>query len=184
MKRGFPGDSLVKTLPAKCRRCRGPGFDFWDGKIPWRRTWQLTPVFLSRKPYEQRNLVGYSLWGHRVARDWARTSTVSMPLWTCCFQIHGRGAPSEGPFSFNSFLVNPSLRSRQLKSIFWLFTTPSSIAVSSFSTLSSKLLQVVLLINVLLWYIRVISFPDSDVWVLTTCNWPLKPMQQNFKSLF
>ena len=33
------------------------------GKIPWRRKWQPTPVFLPRKPHEQRNLVGYSPWG-------------------------------------------------------------------------------------------------------------------------
>ena len=27
-------------------QCRRPGFDPWVGKIPWRRTWQPTPVFL------------------------------------------------------------------------------------------------------------------------------------------
>ena len=32
------------------------GFDSWVGKIPWRRTWQLPPVFLPGK----RILVGYS----------------------------------------------------------------------------------------------------------------------------
>ena len=26
--------------------CRSPGFNPWIGKIPWRRAWQLTPVFL------------------------------------------------------------------------------------------------------------------------------------------
>ena len=26
--------------------CRRPGFDPWVGKIPWRRAWQPTPVFL------------------------------------------------------------------------------------------------------------------------------------------
>ena len=33
------------------------------GKIPWRRKWQLTPVFLPRKFHGQRSLRGYSLWG-------------------------------------------------------------------------------------------------------------------------
>ena len=28
-------------------QCRRPGFDPWVGKIPWRRAWQPTPVFLS-----------------------------------------------------------------------------------------------------------------------------------------
>ena len=27
-------------------KCRRPGFDPWAGKIPWRRSWQPTPVFL------------------------------------------------------------------------------------------------------------------------------------------
>ena len=33
------------------------------GKIPWRREWQPTPVFLARESYGQRRLVGYSPWG-------------------------------------------------------------------------------------------------------------------------
>ena len=37
-----------------------PGFKPWVGKIPWRRKWQPTPVFLPGKFLEQRSLVGYS----------------------------------------------------------------------------------------------------------------------------
>ena len=33
------------------------------GKIPWKRAWQPTPVFLPEKFPEQRSLVGYSPWG-------------------------------------------------------------------------------------------------------------------------
>ena len=40
----FPGGSVLKNLPGQCRRHR---FDPWVGKIPWRRKWQPTPVFLS-----------------------------------------------------------------------------------------------------------------------------------------
>jgi len=29
-----------------CLQCRRPRFDPWVGKIPWRRQWHLTPVFL------------------------------------------------------------------------------------------------------------------------------------------
>ena len=32
-------------------------------KIPWRRKWQTTPVFLPEKFYRQRILAGYSPWG-------------------------------------------------------------------------------------------------------------------------
>ena len=38
---GFPGSSVVKNLPAIQET-----FNPWVGKIPWRRKWQLTPVFL------------------------------------------------------------------------------------------------------------------------------------------
>ena len=34
--------------------------DPWYEKIPWRRKWQPTPVFLSGKSHGQRSLVGYS----------------------------------------------------------------------------------------------------------------------------
>ena len=37
--------------------------DPWVGKIPWRRAWQSTPIFLPERFHGQRSLVGYSLWG-------------------------------------------------------------------------------------------------------------------------
>ena len=41
-------------------QCRRRGFDPWVRKIPWRRNWQSTPVFLSGKSHGQRSLAGYS----------------------------------------------------------------------------------------------------------------------------
>ena len=52
---------MVKNLPAM----RRPGFDPWAGKIPWRRAWQPTPVFLPGESQGQRSLVGYSSRGHK-----------------------------------------------------------------------------------------------------------------------
>ena len=46
-----------------CLQCRRPGFAPWVGKIPWRREWQPTPVFLPREFHGQRRLAGYSPWG-------------------------------------------------------------------------------------------------------------------------
>ena len=47
-------------------------FDTWVGKIPWRRKWQPTPVFLPGKSHGQKSLAGYSLWGcKRVRHDLA-----------------------------------------------------------------------------------------------------------------
>ena len=56
---GFLGGSEVKNL-LQCRRCR---FNPWVGKIPWRRKWQPTSVFLPGKSHSQWSLVGYSSWG-------------------------------------------------------------------------------------------------------------------------
>ena len=39
------------------KRCR---FNPWLRKIPWRREWQPTPVFLPGESHEQRSLAGYS----------------------------------------------------------------------------------------------------------------------------
>ena len=55
----------------QCRRCERRRFSPWVRKIPWRRKWQLTPVFLPGKSHRQRSLVGNSLWGCRVGQDWA-----------------------------------------------------------------------------------------------------------------
>ena len=37
----------------------------WVGKIPWRRNWQPTSIFLSGKSHGQRNLAGCSPWGYK-----------------------------------------------------------------------------------------------------------------------
>ena len=38
-------------------------FDPWVEKIPWRRAWQPTPVFLPGESLGQRSLAGYRPWG-------------------------------------------------------------------------------------------------------------------------
>ena len=52
----------MASLVAQTLR-RRPGFDPGVRKIPWRRKWQPTPVFLPRKSHGWRSLVGYSPWG-------------------------------------------------------------------------------------------------------------------------
>ena len=53
-------------------QCRRPGFDPWVGKIPWRRKWQPTPVFLPGKSHGWRSLEGYSPQHHKEsdATEW------------------------------------------------------------------------------------------------------------------
>ena len=45
----------------QCRRLRRLGFNPWVRKIPRRRKWQPTPVFLPGESHGLRSLVGYSL---------------------------------------------------------------------------------------------------------------------------
>ena len=56
---------VVKNLSANCRRPKRHGFDPWVGKIPWRRAWQPTPVYLPGESHGQRSLEGYRTWGHK-----------------------------------------------------------------------------------------------------------------------
>ena len=57
---GFPGSSDGKEYVCQCRKLL---FDPWVGKIPWRREWLPTPVFLTGEFHEHKSLVGYSPWG-------------------------------------------------------------------------------------------------------------------------
>ena len=51
---------MIKNLSTNAGDMGDTGFVSWVGKIPWRRKWQVTPVFLPGKSYGQRSLVGYS----------------------------------------------------------------------------------------------------------------------------
>ena len=46
-----------------CLQWRRPRFDPWIRKVPWRKEWTLTPVFLPGEFHGHRSLVGYSPWG-------------------------------------------------------------------------------------------------------------------------
>ena len=52
----------------------------WVGKIPWRRKWQPTPVFLPGKSHGQRSLVGCSPRGHKEL-DTTERLTLTYFLW-------------------------------------------------------------------------------------------------------
>ena len=58
-----PGGTSGKTPPANAGDFKRCGFSLGVGKIPWRRKWQPTPVFLPGKSHGQRSLAGYSPWG-------------------------------------------------------------------------------------------------------------------------
>ena len=59
---GFPGGSVVKNPHANTGGTRD-GCNPWVGKIPWRRKWQPTPVFLPGQFHGQRSQAGHCPWG-------------------------------------------------------------------------------------------------------------------------
>ena len=57
----IPNDPLLTNrIWLKCCQCRRGSFDPWVGKIPWRRKWQPTPVFLPGECHGQGSLAGDS----------------------------------------------------------------------------------------------------------------------------
>ena len=70
----FPGGTVGKQSICQCRR---PGFPLWVSKIPWRRGWQPTPVFLPGESHGYRSLVGYSPWGYTES-DTTERLTISL----------------------------------------------------------------------------------------------------------
>ena len=73
-----------------CRRC---GFDPHVGKIPWRRKWQPTLVFLPGESYGQRipwtrSLVGYGPWGPKgVGHNWMTNTFTYAYMWNI-YNLH------------------------------------------------------------------------------------------------
>ena len=55
--------SFINLLTIKWSRSKRLRLDPWVRKIPWRRGWQPTPLFLPGESHGQRSLVGYSPYG-------------------------------------------------------------------------------------------------------------------------
>ena len=97
----FPNGSVDKELACQYRRHRSCGFDLWVRKIPWRRKWQPTPVFLPGKSHGQKSLAGYSPWDHK-GLTWL-TNTTPPPRCT-----ERRGVPAGDPGAAAGLVFLPS----------------------------------------------------------------------------
>ena len=69
---GLPRWFSGKEFACQCRR---RGFNPWVGTIPWRRKWQLTPVFLLPLPWAEEPAGLQSLELQRVRHDSTHTHT-------------------------------------------------------------------------------------------------------------
>ena len=65
---GLPQWVSGQESTCQCRRCK---FDPWVRKIPQKRKWQPTPIFLPGKSHGQRSLDGHS---HGVEKSWTQFS--------------------------------------------------------------------------------------------------------------
>ena len=72
---------LSSSSSSQCRRHKRCGFNSWVRKIPLRRAWQPTPVFLPGESHEQRSLASV----HGVAKSQTWLNWLSMH--TCMYSI-------------------------------------------------------------------------------------------------
>ena len=103
---GFPGGARGEEPACQCRRCR---FNPWVRKIPWRRAWQLAPVFLPGESPGQRTLVGYSPQG---PTEWDTTEEIACTLPSSYYKPHFLGSglgcfdqEKQGPCSNEIYLL-------------------------------------------------------------------------------
>ena len=68
-----------KESTHQCRRWGRYNFNPWVRKIPWRRKWRPTLVFLPREFHGQRSLAGYSPWGRKESDVTEQLSTHKQP---------------------------------------------------------------------------------------------------------
>ena len=92
---GFPRWFSSKS---SCQ-CGRPRSYPWVRKIPQRREWQPTSLFLPRKFHGQRNLMGCSPWGHKesdMTKQLTQTHTVSVVAETMCVRYVKQGRRVRG----------------------------------------------------------------------------------------
>ena len=103
-----PGGASGKEPACQCRRPKRRGFHPWFWKIPWRRAWQPTPVFLPGESHGQRSLVGYSPQGRRES---VMTERLSMHIYGhMIFNTSAKAKQREGQSFQLMILGNSDIR--------------------------------------------------------------------------
>ena len=107
----WSSDTSNKEPTCLYRRCRRHRFNPWVRKIPWRRAWQPTPVFLPGESQGQRGLTSCSPWVcspwvyvQRVGCDWSdlahstqhtRDPCQARGMWLLALNSHGSSHSSQ-----------------------------------------------------------------------------------------
>ena len=71
---GFPGELVLKNMPANAGDIRKRGLSPWVGKIPWRRAWQPISIFL---PGESHGRGAWWATVCRIAQSWTRLKRIN-----------------------------------------------------------------------------------------------------------
>ena len=74
----LPGGASGKEPACQCRRNESP-VRSWVSKIPWRRAWQPTPVFLPGESHGQRSLARYNPWVAK-SQTWLKILSTLPPM--------------------------------------------------------------------------------------------------------
>ena len=89
--KSFPGGASGKESACQCRWHKRHGFNPRVGKIPWRRTWLPSPVFLpGEASYALRTGRLQPVGLKRVRHDWVtHTTTATKVDLQCCVRMFG-----------------------------------------------------------------------------------------------
>ena len=91
--RGYPKGVLLRRISLVvqkvdiCLQCRRPKFNPWVEKMPWRREWLHTPIFLPGEFHGQRSPEGYSPWGCKES-DTTEQLTLFFLRFNFSFKLH------------------------------------------------------------------------------------------------
>ena len=118
-----------KEPACQCRRHR---FNPWVRKIPWRREWEPSPIFLPGKSHGEKRLVSYTPWGHKGVRH--NFSSVQFRLSVVSDSLRPHGLHHTW---LPSPLPTPKAYSNSCPSSRWCHPTISSSVVPFSSLLQS-----------------------------------------------
>ena len=90
----FPYGSAARI----CLQCRRREFDPWVRKLPWRRKWQPTPVFMPGKCFGWRSLVIHRIWKELDMTEQLNNSYIYVCVCVCIYiySIYMYTIPKEG----------------------------------------------------------------------------------------
>ena len=83
LTRSFSGGTSSREPTCQCMKRKRLGFEPWVRKIPLRKAWQPTLVFLPGEFHGQKSLAGYSSWGHKELQARLTSKVAHKQGWQC-----------------------------------------------------------------------------------------------------